>query len=201
MFCAQCGQWVADGESACGRCGAPVHGVAFGPLPVAPAAGQSEAAEPPVPVVPAGFWRRFATMIVDGLVLFFPTAIVRVLLGDEWFGAGENWDTSNALVALAVNAGIWWLYCAGLESSGAQGTLGQQLLGIRVCDTRLRRITFLRATARFLAQLLSALTCGLGYLLNLWTKRRQTLHDLIAGCVLARGESLPAMRPAPRGSP
>ena len=61
-----------------------------------------------------------------------------------------------------MNVAICWLYCAGLESSGAQGTLGQQVLGIRVCDDRLRRISFARATARFLAQWLSVLTCGLG---------------------------------------
>ena len=101
--------------------------------------------------------------------------------------------------ALLVNAGIGWLYCALLESSPAQGTLGQQLMNLRVCDDRLRRVSFARATGRHVAQYLSALTLGLGYLVNLWTKKRQTLHDLAAGCVLARAEALPAAGPASGG--
>lgn len=196
MFCAQCGQWVADGDAACGRCGTAVHGTAIGPLPV-PASRVVPAAEP---VRFAGFWRRFATLVVDAIVLFFPTAIVRVLLGGDPFGTDGLFDGPSALRWTAANAGLWWIYCAAFESSPAQGSLGQQLLGVRVCDDRLRRISFVRASARYFAQWLSVLTCGLGYLVNLFTKKRQALHDLVAGCVLARAESLPAAVPA-RGEP
>jgi uncharacterized RDD family membrane protein YckC len=198
MFCAQCGQWIADGESACARCGAPAHGTAIGPLPAAVAAP----AGPAAPAVQyAGFWRRFATGLVDGVVVFFPISIARVLLGDDPFSAGTPWDDPSALRGALVNVGFWWIYCAALECSGAQGTLGQQLLGLRVFDGRFRRISFARATARHFAQWLSVFTCGLGYLVNLWTKKRQTLHDLVAGCVIVRAESLPGPAPAPGGNP
>lgn len=197
MFCAQCGQWLADGDAACPRCGSPAHGTAIGPLPEAAA----PAAPPPPPVRYAGFWRRFATMIVDGLVLFFPTAIVRVVMGGDAWGFGGQWDDPAVLRAGLFNLVLWWLYCALLESSRAQGTLGQQLLGIRVCDDRLRRISFGRATGRYAAQWVSALTCGLGYLVNLWTRKRQTLHDLAAGCLLARADSLPDAATAPGSRP
>lgn len=197
MFCAQCGQWVADDDSACGRCGAAVSGTAIGPLPAAPVNAPAPAE---APVRFAGFWRRFATLWVDALVLFFPTAIVRVILGGEVFGPDNPWTNPQALRWTVVNLGLWWLYCAALESSAAQGTLGQQLLGLRVCDDRLGRISFLRATARFLAQWLSVFTCGLGYLVNLFTRRRQTLHDLVAGCVIARAATLPAAVPAHGGA-
>lgn len=193
MFCAQCGQWVADGETACPRCGAPAHGTAIGPLPAA------AAAPPAPPVVFGGFWRRFGTFVVDSLVMFFPSAIVRVLFGEDAWGMEPVRDFGNAARAMLVNAGLWWLYCATLESSAARGTLGQQLMNLRVCDDRLRRVSFARATARHLAQYLSALLLGIGYLVNLWTKKRQTLHDLAAGCVLARAESLPAPGPAQGG--
>jgi uncharacterized RDD family membrane protein YckC len=146
----------------------------------------------PVPAVQyAGFWRRFATGLVDGLVLFFPVAIVRVFLGDDVFGTANSWTEPAALRGTLVNVFFYWIYCATLESSGAQGTLGQQLLGLRVRDGRLRRISFWRATARHFAQWLSLFTCCVGYLLNLWTSRRQTLDDLVAGCVIARAGSLP----------
>ncbi len=193
MFCAQCGQWVADGEVACARCGTEVHGAAIGPT--ATVAAPLPAPEPRF----GGFWRRFATMWVDGVVMFFPTAIVRVLLGGSVWDTSGLFDNGQVLLATMINLGLWWLYSAALESSPAQGTLGQQLLGLRVCDDRLRRISFLRATARYAAQWISILTCGIGYLVNLFTKKRQTLHDLVAGCVIARAESLPAAVPVPGG--
>lgn len=193
MFCAQCGQWLAEGEAACPRCGAPAHGTAIGPLP-----GAAAAAAPPavVPVYYAGFWRRFGTGIVDTLVLYFPASIVRVLSGADAFGMDSSWSQPAVLRAMLVNFLLWWLYSALFESSRAQGTLGQQLLGIRVCDDRLRRISFVRATGRCWGQFLSLLTCGFGYLVNLWTKKRQTLHDLAAGCVLVRADA-PAPEPGP----
>lgn len=185
MFCAQCGQWMAEGRTACDRCGAGA-----GLPPAGMAAPPARAAAPPVEVRYAGFWRRVGVMLIDALVVFFPAAIVRVALG------GEIWDTRSAfadrdaMAWTAFNLTITWLYCALFECSAAQGTLGQQVFGIRVCDDRLKRISFLRACARHFAQWLSVFTCGLGYVVSLWTRRRQTLHDLVAGCVLVRDESL-----------
>jgi uncharacterized RDD family membrane protein YckC len=135
----------------------------------------------------AGFWRRFAAMFVDGLVLFFPDAIMRVLMGLPTALSMQvpRDDYSGRLaVALAVSTAAWWLYCGLLESSRWRGTLGQQLLGMQVGDLAGRRVSFGRASARYFAQWLSVLICGLGYLFNLWTPRRQTLHDMVSGCVL-----------------
>ena len=187
MYCAQCGQWIAEGENACSRCGAPAHGPAVGAF----AAETVAAAPPALPIQYAGFWRRFFTGLVDGLVMFFPTAIVRVLFGENALSTASPITDPAALRALIVNLLLYWIYCAALESSAAQGTLGQQLLGLRVRDLQLRRISFVRATARHFGQWLSLFTCCVGYLLNLWTGRRQTLHDLVAGCVIARANSLP----------
>ena len=189
MYCAQCGQWIADGEDACSRCGAPAHGPAVGTI--AGEAVEAAAAPSAPPVQYAGFWRRVWAGLVDGLVMFFPTAIVRVLFGENALSASSPLTDPAALRAMLVNLLLYWLYCAVLESSAAQGTLGQQLLGLRVRDLQLRRISFVRATARNVSQWLSLFTCCVGYLLNLWTSRRQTLHDLIAGCVIARADSLP----------
>ena len=89
-----------------------------------------------------------------------------------------------SVTTLAITSAISWLYSALLESSHWRGTLGQQLLGLRVDDGQGQRISFARASARHFAEYLSAALCGGGYLFNLWTPRRQTLHDMVAGCVL-----------------
>jgi uncharacterized RDD family membrane protein YckC len=152
-----------------------------------------------VPAAPryGGFWRRVASSTVDGLIFAFPSAILRVLAGLPMGLTLRPLDDRDMGRALMVSLLCWvgsWLYCALLESSGAQGTLGQQLLGLQVTDLSGRRISFGRASGRFFSQLLTLLICGVGYLFNLWTSRRQTLHDMIAGCVLVRPE--PAMRSA-----
>ena len=146
-----------------------------------------------------GFWRRLAAAFVDGIVLFFPQAITRVALNLPLFATGES---SDAVAELLVSVGtlvMYWLYSSLLESSARQATLGQQLLGLQVMDLEGRRISFARGTARYFGQILSALICGVGYLFNLWTSRRQTLHDLIAGCVLVRPDRMSQPAPAQLG--
>ena len=146
-----------------------------------------------------GFWRRWAAAFIDGIVLFFPQAIARVALNLPLFATGES---SDAVAELLVSVGtlvMYWLYSSLLESSARQATLGQQLLGLQVMDLEGRRISFARATARYFGQILSALICGVGYLFNLWTSRRQMLHDLIAGCVIVRPDRMPQPAPAQLG--
>ena len=54
---------------------------------------------------------------------------------------------------------------------------------IKVTDLYGRRITTGLAVGRFFAKIITNLTCGIGYLLPLFTDRKQTLHDLICGCL------------------
>ena len=197
MYCSRCGTWTPDSSSTCARCGqslAPQVPVVQGVEVVAapPAEAAFIVAAPAVHF--AGFWRRAAAMFVDGLLLFFPDAIVRTSLGLPTPFAMHTLrddETGRLLAVLVAMTAVWWLYCALLESSHWRGTLGQQLMGVRVGDREGRRISFGRASVRYFAQWVSMVICGLGYLFNLWTPRRQTLHDMIAGCVLAVPEPEP----------
>lgn len=88
---------------------------------------------------------------------------------------------------------IYWLYFAFSQSSSAQATLGQRALNLRVTDLNGRRMGFGRATGRYFASILSGLLMLFGYLMNLFTSRRQTLHDIIAGTLVYRSEWDPLM--------
>lgn len=190
MFCGQCGQWAADGSAACARCGAALAPGAV--LAGVPGATPPRAAELPE-VRYAGFWRRLCAWFIDSLVLWFPLAIARVAMGGDVWGDRVHWDDPLALRLAGFNFFAALLYCVLLESSRWQGTLGHQVVGVRVCDGQLRRVSVLRALGRFLCLWLSVSTCGIGYLTQLWTRRRQTLHDLVAGCVIVRSDSLDAL--------
>jgi len=197
MYCPRCGTWAPDTEVTCANCGValatpPAPESHAQPEPQAAPAAAHVAADP-TPAAPryAGFWRRAIAGLVDAFVFAFPNAILRVLAGLPMsfsFRAMDDTDVGRALTVSLASWMISWLYCALLESSAAQGTLGQQLLGLRVSDLPGRRISFGRASARFFAQVLSFAMCGIGYLFILWSSKRQALHDMIAGCVLVRPE-------------
>lgn len=130
----------------------------------------------------AGFWRRFAAYAIDYLLVLIGTAV----LGAAATLAGLAGDGARlSLIALAG----YFLYCTLLESSPWQATVGKRALGLKVMNRRGERIGFARAAARFVAKLLSVLTLCLGYLLIVVTRRRQALHDLIAGTLVAHDQT------------
>lgn len=124
----------------------------------------------------AGFWRRFAAWAIDWSLILIGGAALRIVL--ELVGLGEA-----PQVTLLILAG-YLLYCALLESSPWQATIGKRALGIKVTNRRGERIGFTRAAARFITKLLSLLTMFLGFLLVVVTRRRQALHDLISGTLV-----------------
>ena len=74
-------------------------------------------------------------------------------------------------------------YYVTAETSKKQGTWGKQILGIKVTDLQGNRITVGRAIARYFAKVITGLTLGIGLLMPLFTDKKQTLHDMIAGCL------------------
>ncbi|MFM7290158.1 MAG: RDD family protein [Planctomycetia bacterium] len=94
--------------------------------------------------------------------------------------AAALFNTCSSVIGFVIGA----IYYVGLEASAKQGTWGKQIVGLKVTDIEGRRIGVGRAIGRLFARYLSICTCGIGYLLPLFTKNRQTLHDLICGCVV-----------------
>ena len=135
--------------------------------------------------VPAKLGRRLAADALDAVIVG-GTLFLLSLAYQSWFGFSDaNGLRSSALAgAIALALLSTWLYCAVLECSAQQGTLGKIALDLKVTDVQGRRLSFLRASARFAARLLSACTLGAGLLLPLLTRRRQALHDLVAGSLV-----------------
>ena len=126
------------------------------------------------PALYAGFWRRAAASLADGLVLAavtIPFDFTPLQFAGPWTGA-------------IVSMGVDWLYVAGFHSSPWQATLGKRACGIKVTDLEGRRITFGRASLRCLASILSTLILGIGFLMAGWTRRKQALHDKLVGTLV-----------------
>jgi uncharacterized RDD family membrane protein YckC len=64
-------------------------------------------------------------------------------------------------VLFTVLAVLWqWLYYAFMESSSRQGTLGKMAMGLAVTDLEGRKLSFARASGRFLAKGLANVLAG-----------------------------------------
>ena len=190
MFCSRCGTWMPDDAASCPLCG----------LVLRPGAVPPAAAPAPVPIVEqvsyGGFWRRFLGLLIDVIVTYFPIATVRVLLGLPASGSFDPLQPAAWWAAL-FEVIIDWLYAALLMSSPWRATLGQAVMDLHVADLHGRRISFARASARFLAQILNLVTLGLGLLMQVFTPRRQALHDLVTGTVVVRTRSEARVAAAP----
>lgn len=79
-------------------------------------------------------------------------------------------------LSLVIN----WLYFALLESSERQATLGKMVIGAKVVDEKGDRISFINATGRFFAKILSGLILFIGYIMVAFDSRKQGLHDKLA---------------------
>ena len=132
----------------------------------------------------AGFWRRFAAVILDSLVLGIVTVPLSLALGSDVPGS-----STYSPAASSISSAIGWLYYALMESSAKQATVGKMALGIIVTDLEGRRIGFGKATGRHFAKILSALILGIGFLMVAFTQRKQGLHDILAGTLVVRGQA------------
>jgi uncharacterized RDD family membrane protein YckC len=177
-------------------------------VPAGAIAGGYAVAQPAVYVQPlplvtyAGFWLRVLAYLIDMIVLGI--FAVPILIGAAMvMGIGgmiesipHNQDPfMNGLppafiLFLMFCGGLslfgTWLYFALLESSEWQGTAGKKALGLIVTDMEGRRVTFLRATARYFAKYVTHFTFFIGYIMAGFTEKRQALHDMIASCLVLR---------------
>jgi type IV pilus assembly protein PilA len=118
---------------------------------------------------------------------------VLVLLGGIALGwraiqTGVVADGAQGRFTIWLLAGYFFYYVL-LESSPWQATIGKRVIGMKVTDRYGERIGLARAAVRCVTKLLSVLTLLVGYLLIVLTKRRQALHDLLAGTVVSHDDA------------
>lgn len=139
----------------------------------------------------AGFWKRFVAAMVDGFLLFIIGAgfgFVAGLLFGAIMSAGAGVSEGALLVfnivIQIISIVLGWLYYALQESSAYQGTFGKRAIGIKVTDLEGHPISFKRATGRFFGKYLSYISLLIGFLMVPFTKKKQALHDKLAGTLV-----------------
>jgi len=141
-------------------------------------------------IVYAGFWRRWAALFLDQLILGIPLGIVFFFVGLA-IGLSAGGAQPDPMKVILMQFGFYavWLtialfYYAGLESSEAQATFGKRALGIKVTDLQGQRISFKQAMGRWFAAALSYMALYIGFAMAGFTQRKQALHDTIASTLV-----------------
>lgn len=79
---------------------------------------------------------------------------------------------------------LQWLYYVFLESSNLQGTVGKIPLGIIATNINGKRLNLAQANIRYWSKNVSGLILCIGYIVAIFTNKKQALHDIIANSVI-----------------
>lgn len=140
------------------------------------------------------FFAKLIDMAVLGVIASMPNGLLMAVFGAE---APSPDDLSalflstgfiGGMLALPLNLALNTFF---VGRYGA--TPGKLVLKLRVVDVNLEPVTYLRALGRCLAEIISGVTCYIGYLMAVYDGQCRTLHDHIAGTrvIVDRGEPQP----------
>ncbi len=143
----------------------------------------------------AALGRRLVAGLIDAAIIAVAFPVILVVVAFSFGAAGADDQMMKSDLPIWIVFGVWvvsaWLYSSLLESSRTQATLGKRALGIQVADSSGRRLSFQRATFRYLSKVfLSVLTSGIGFVVAAFTQRHQALYDIVAATIVV-----------PRGAP
>ena len=140
----------------------------------------------------AGFWRRFAAAMIDGILMSIVSQILNAITGANTRMQEVLLEDPSDYSGLMSVAGPTWaagfviqlIYFVYFESSERQATFGKQAMGLVVTDMNGNRIDMGKAVVRYLSKVLSGLILLIGYLMQPFTEKKQALHDMIAGTLV-----------------
>jgi len=197
MFCPKCGKETDASGKYCQWCGADIESVPATPVAI------PEDDEAPEVGMYAGLGRRFIAFIVDIILIILIGSVVITFFSlvngvkyAYFMATGVHYSTLTEAGSLDAAIGpafaalgmliivVPWLYFAGFESSRSQATPGKVLMHLIVTDLAGNKPTFARTTLRFFGKFISTLIIFIGFLMIAFTKKRQGLHDKIAGCLV-----------------
>jgi uncharacterized RDD family membrane protein YckC len=176
-----------------------------------PRSTSASALDGAVHVKAAGFWHRLIAFLVDAAIVgLIAMALNRASVGPfsttklpdlnlTWFDQIAEVILRHSrilLPAIIANLCLCFAYVY-LHLVFLGRTPGKLLVGLRVIDTKGRKVGPIRAFIRTLAYIPSGLCFGMGFLWVAFDVERRGVHDLIAGTFVVRGRPKPheASRP------
>jgi uncharacterized RDD family membrane protein YckC len=137
----------------------------------------------------AGFWRRFAAIVIDSILLSVVNFGILCVIGFlAFYVAAEDSVASHVIVGVGYSLMMLahQAYFIVMESSAMQATLGKASMGMNVVDLYGRRISVSRSFGRTMGKWISYIIFMVGYIMAAFTERKQALHDLMAGTLVVK---------------
>lgn len=133
----------------------------------------------------AGFWVRWVAVFLDGIIVNVAYGIVVapifVVVG---FSTASTEDNPMLSLASFIMYPIAWAYYIFMTNK-YQATIGKMALGLVVLKEDGQRAELGKIVLReTVGKILSAITLGIGYIMAGFTKKKQALHDMVAGTVV-----------------
>jgi len=133
-----------------------------------------------------GIGLRAAALVIDGFVLLLPSVGITLGFMPPVAQLQDKDKVTTALLGAQIIVTLLNVaYGTVMESSDSGGTVGKRAVGIRVADLEGRRIGPGRALVRNIVKPFSNFL-AIGLMLALFTPRKQSLHDLVAGTVVVK---------------
>lgn len=135
----------------------------------------------------AGIGARVLGAILDFIFVMAIAYVVMIVFFWLFPTVGYSYEAIDAvnkgrgaLIGLLVDA----LYTIILQSGTKQATWGQRIVGVKLQRADGGEVGVGVAIGRWLMSCLSSILLKIGYLIAIFTKKKQTLHDLVAGTVV-----------------
>ncbi|MDX5408012.1 MAG: RDD family protein [Chromatiaceae bacterium] len=132
----------------------------------------------------AGFWVRFGAVLIDLIVIAIVFWVPLTLIYGEEYWLGDQfyhgfWDLIFSYILPFVTTIYFWLRFFG--------TPGKMALGLKIVDANTgSKLSVGQAIGRYFAYIVAAIPFLLGYIWVGIDKRKQGLHDKLAGTVVIR---------------
>lgn len=136
----------------------------------------------------AGFIKRMAAngidyllflvifTIIEGIYLYF----INPSITSSTLGNMAILDILKLFIPYLVMPFVYFFYCVFMQYSKFMATLGEEFLGIEVVDDLDSPLTLGLSFKRNIFRILNVLTCGIGILIIIFTKKKQSLSDMVS---------------------
>lgn len=139
----------------------------------------------------AGFGRRFTAFMIDSFITGYIPQFIITLISASVMQVGQDQPDLESIAALfnCILLSGWLLfvgmYFVVIPAHSGQ-TLGKKMLGIKIVNTSGDAPGEGRCLLRWIGYMVSSLILYIGFLMPLWTERKQALHDMMASTYVVR---------------
>ena len=143
----------------------------------------------------ASFWQRLAAGVIDVVIVVIAYDVMATftVLGIEWERELEGLppmavpmsDATSFYLNIILTEIFLLAYFVIFLSSKRRATLGMDVLCLTLADEESQKaVTWQRVLLRYISMTFSIAFLFIGFLMMLWTPKRQALHDRLAGTVV-----------------